>query len=269
MPTRFTIALTAAAIIAAAFFGYVHHEERTAFFLPAKGGVLTPASDAMAFRDIRFVSSDGTRLHGWFVPAPASPYVVLACHGRMLTMSELVPRARFFNDLGLSLFLFDYRGYGESEGIPSEQGFYRDAEAAYRYLTQELHIPPEKIIIYGVSMGGAIAVDLASKVSARGLMLEGTFPSVRDLAGYYKPWIPRFLVSDLFPSASKVVHIVEPTIVFHSKDDEIVPYVLGKRLADAFGNKVHFVTISGGHADACLASRDRCLQEMRSFVQQL
>ena len=267
MSTRITAAITAAAIFAAAFFGYVRCEERETFFSSYRGGTRTPSDDGMSYRDVRFLSTDGTRLHGWFIPSAVSPYVVLACHGRRLTMGELVPRVRFFHDLGVATFLFDYRGYGESEGTPGEQGFYRDAEAAYRYLTQTLHIAPDRIIVYGVSLGGAVAIDLASKVPARGLMLEGTFTSVRDLAGYFKPWIPRFLVRDLFDSASKVARVSEPTVIFHSKDDATVPFVLGKRLSDEFGAQARFVPIAGKHADACLASRSQCAAVMHAFIE--
>jgi fermentation-respiration switch protein FrsA (DUF1100 family) len=255
----------AAAVIAAAFFGYVRYEEYRSFFMPASGGTRTPVSDGMAFRDVMFTASDGVRLHGWFVPSKGSRTVVLACHGRRLTMSELVPRVRFFHDLGVSLFIFDYRGYGQSEGSPGETGFYRDAQAAYRYLTEYQKIDARDIVIYGVSLGGAVAIDLATKYPARGLMLEGTFTSARDLAAVYKPWVPRFLVSDLFPSIDKVPSVHMPTLIIHSKDDEVVPYMLGRRLADAFAGRARFIEIAGKHADACLISRDVCDKGMRAF----
>ena len=153
--------------------------------------------------------------------------------------------------LGLSLLAFDYRGYGESGGAPSEQGLYRDADAAYRYLREDRGVPADRIVVFGHSLGSAVAIDLASRVPAAGLIVEGAFTSAVDRGQELYPYIPvRWIARSRFGSIDKVAGITVPKLFLHAARDEVIPLAHGRRLFEAAREPKTFVELQGGHGDA-------------------
>jgi fermentation-respiration switch protein FrsA (DUF1100 family) len=152
---------------------------------------------------------------------------------------------------GLSLFIFDYRGYGLSEGTPSEEGLYQDAEAAYRYVTETRRVSPKRLVLFGRSIGAAVAGDLAAKHPAAGLMMEGTFPSVEAVAKHYYYGLPvHWLISSRFPLVEKLTRVRMPVLVIHGEQDEIIPVELGRAVYEAAPSPKSFYLVPGaGHND--------------------
>jgi fermentation-respiration switch protein FrsA (DUF1100 family) len=200
-------------------------------------------------------TDDGVTLVGWVIPAADSGdgLWLLICHGNAGNLSEFDRPVHYagLRRLGLSLLAFDYRGYGESGGSPSEQGLYRDAQAAYRYLRETRRVPPERIVVFGHSLGSAVAVDLVSRVSAAGLIVDGAPTSVIDLGQELYPYIPvRWIAASRFNSLEKVPEIRIPKLFLHAVRDEVVPLAHGRRLFEAAAPPKAFVELEGGHGDA-------------------
>jgi fermentation-respiration switch protein FrsA (DUF1100 family) len=242
-------------------------------YFPARGLITTPSAIGMPYTDVRFRASDGVRLHGWYIPA-AEPGpgpqrgTVLFFHGNGGNISGWLPAIVPFRDLGFDTFLIDYRGYGESEGEPSEQGTYLDAEAAWRYLTGERGIAPERIVLAGRSLGGAVATWLAERHTPRALILESTFTSVPDLASELYPWLPvRLLVRFRYDTASRLRRVQAPVLIVHSRTDEIIPYHHGQRLFEAAREPKAFLEVQGGHNDGFQPAFHLYEQGIRSFLE--
>ncbi len=161
---------------------FIFYPTRTLDFLPSQLGV--------AYQEIFFRTQDNLRLHAWYAPAGQGTPVILHCHGNGGNISHRVGLMAALQRVGLGIFLFDYRGYGLSQGAPSESGVYEDARAAYNYLVNDLKIPPDRIVITGHSLGSVVAAALAAAVPARALVLESTFTNMGDLAHYHYVWLP-------------------------------------------------------------------------------
>lgn len=206
--------------------------------------------------DVQLTSADGVRLHGWYctplvgraggtLEALETRATLLYLHGNGGNISH---RYDFLNELvrlPVNVLIIDYRGYGKSEGRPSEEGLYRDARAAWDYLTKARGIPAAQIVIFGKSLGGAVAIDLATKVEACGLIVQSSFTSVADMAGEVLPFVPRFLIRTKLDSLSKIASVSSPKLFIHSQADEIVPYRLGRRLFDAARAPKQFYEVKG------------------------
>ncbi len=157
---------------------------------PSREIVATPAQAGLAFEPVTLTTEDEVNLDGWFLPHDQARATLLFFHGNAGNISHRLESLRLFHDLGLAVLIIDYRGYGRSGGAPSEAGIYRDAEAAWRYLTEVRRVPPGRILLLGRSFGGAVAGYLASRHPALGVVLESTFTSAPALAGQLYPWIP-------------------------------------------------------------------------------
>jgi uncharacterized protein len=202
--------------------------------------------------DAWFDSADGTRLHGWFAEARQPRAVVLYAHGNAGNVTDRQFALELFRDrLSASVLVFDYRGYGRSAGTPSEAGVLADARAARRWLAERTHIRESDIVLVGHSLGGGVAVDLAAKDGARGLILEGTFTSLPDAAACHLPLLPvRHLMRTRLDSAAKIPNYHGPLLQTHGDADRIVPYALGRKLFDAANEPKTFVSVpGGGHND--------------------
>ena len=205
------------------------------------------------FEEVIFCSADGTGLHAWYFPHPDPRVHILHCHGNAGNITGRLGVARQLMNLGASVFLFDYRGYGRSEGKPTEHGVLADARAARGELARQAGIKESQIVLLGRSLGGAVAVDLAAKDGARGLILESTFTDLADVARVRFPFFPtRWLLRSRFDSIDKIVAYDGPLLQYHGTNDEIVPIELGRRLfAAASGvegeQKEIFVKPGGGH----------------------
>jgi fermentation-respiration switch protein FrsA (DUF1100 family) len=203
--------------------------------------------DGLAVEDAWFQAEDGTKLHGWFVPHPAPKAVILFTHGNggnITHRSELMHEMH--RRLGVTTLLFDYRGYGRSEGSPSGEGILQDARAARAWLTKRAGISPERLVIFGESLGGAVAVQLAAEGGARGLVLQNTFDSLAAVAAAHYPWAPvKLLLRTKLDSAEAIRSYRGPLLQFHGDRDRIVPYERGHRLFEAANEPKQLVTIKG------------------------
>jgi len=238
--------------------------------LPSRQISAFPDSIGMAFESLEIIASDDVKLHGWFVAAENPRATLLFFHGNAGNISHRLDSIKLFSSLGVSVLIFDYRGYGMSEGSPSESGTYLDAEAAWRYLTRQLGVPSGQIILFGRSMGGSIAAWLAARNDALGLILESAFTSVPDLASEIYPIFPvRWLSRFRYDTLGYLRSVHSPVMVIHSKDDEIVPVAHGRRLYEQTTAPKRFLEISGGHNDGFLHSRERYLTELDKFIAEL
>lgn len=234
-----------------------------------KGISNTPESIGLSYEEIYFKTSDNKRLHGWFIPKDNAKFTILFCHGNAGNVSHRLEKIALFHDLGVNAFIFDYRGYGKSEGSPSESGLYKDAKAAYDYLTRECNVSKEDILLYGESLGGAVAIDLAEKEVVKALITEELFTSVKDMARIYYPFIPYFMILSKLDSISKIENITCAKLIIHSIDDEIVPFYLGEKLYNAAKPPKKFLRIRGSHNTAFLDSYEQFRQGIKSFLDDL
>ncbi|MDH3589069.1 MAG: alpha/beta fold hydrolase [Gammaproteobacteria bacterium] len=225
----------------------------------------TPLDTGLDFVDVRFDASDGVSLHGWFVPGGNGP-VILFFHGNAGNISHRLDSIRLFNRLGADVFIIDYRGYGRSDGTADEDGTYRDARAAWDYLTTERGIDRSRIVVFGRSLGGAVAAWLATDVSPRALILESTFSSVRDMARAAFPFLPTSLARIRYDTESRMASIACPILLMHSRDDEIIPYQMGEKLYAAAAGNAILKTLQGGHNDAHLRTGDHYVETLRNFL---
>lgn len=185
--------------------------------------------------EVAFRSADGTLLHGWFCAHPRAEQIILLCHGNGEHVAYLADEVAFLRDSFCAhVFVFDYRGYGKSEGKPLEAGILEDGEAALAWLNSRTNSSPEQVIYWGRSLGGAVAVHLASRYGGRALVLDRTFSSMLDVAAAHFRWVPvRRLLRNRYLSEEKIAAYSGPLFQVHGKDDEIVPFQLGKRLYEA------------------------------------
>jgi fermentation-respiration switch protein FrsA (DUF1100 family) len=222
---------------------------------PVREVAYTPSELELDFEDITFKSSDGLRLSGWYIPVEGSELAVLFCHGNGGNIAHRLDSINIFHNLGLNCFIFDYRGYGSSEGKPNEQGTYLDAGAAYQWLREEKKISPDNIIIFGRSLGGSIAAQLAGKVKARALVIEGAFTSFADIGQKFYPYMPvRWFARFNYRTIDYIKKVNCPVMLIYSRNDDIVPFEFGPELYEAANEPKELVEIFGSHNDAFLVS---------------
>ncbi len=235
--------------------------------MPGRELEATPAAIGLAYESVELQAGDGVRLHAWFIPAEHPRATVLFCHGNAGNISHRLDSIRLLHSLGLQVLIFDYRGYGESLGSPSEAGTYRDVDAAWRYLLDVRGIPAGEIIIFGRSLGAAVAADLASRTLPAAVILESAFTSVPDMATGIYPWLPvRLLSRYRYDSLGKMARITRPLLLVHSREDEIIPFAHGERLFERAREPKQFLEIQGGHNDAFLTSRKAYTHGLKSFL---
>ncbi len=241
--------------------------ERSRIYYPQRFLEATPHALGLDYEEIAFTASDGVRLHGWWVPAESSRATLIFCHGNAGNISHRLESIRVFNSLGLDVFIFDYRGYGQSAGKPSEAGTYLDAAAAYAYVTETLRVPPERIVIFGRSLGGAVAVQLALDRAAAALICEASFTSTVELGKRIYPYFPaKLLVFDRYDSISKVGGIKTPQLFIHRTEDELVPFQQGKRLHQAAAQPKEFLEIRGSHGGGFLEDEEAYRRGLSDFL---
>ncbi|AFM27894.1 alpha/beta hydrolase [Desulfomonile tiedjei] len=244
--------------------------ERQIFF-PDPFLICTPRDQGLDFKDIRFETSDGVTLHGWLVPAEPSIGIMLFCHGNAGNISHRVDNIRRLHDIGLSVFIFDYRGYGLSKGRITERGFYLDAEAAYDEVLKHTQGGKLKLVVFGRSLGGIAAVYLASQRPCSGVVLESTFTNLAAMARYHFPLpVPESLVRNRLNSIDRIGKVRSKILFFHGDRDDIVPIELGRDLFNAAQAPKEFVTIPGaGHNDTYFVAGEEYFRKFRDFVQSL
>ena len=227
----------------------------------------TPAGWGLAYEDVFLDTEDGVRLHGWYIPRHGSTQSLLFFHGNAGNISHRGASVEIFHRLGLNVFIFDYRGYGMSQGKPDEKGLYKDARAAWRYLNKERGFDQEEIVLFGRSMGGAVAAELAVEIQPGGLILESTFSSAKDVANAVFPVLSRliFLRYD-FDTVAHVRRVTCPVLVLHSPDDEIIPFRLGEKVFQAANEPKSFVKMRGGHNNGIFMSQPDYERALGAFV---
>jgi fermentation-respiration switch protein FrsA (DUF1100 family) len=227
----------------------------------------TPKDAGLNYEEVYLTTSDDLKIHGWFVPHDNPRATMLFLHGNGGNISHRLEKLWMYNQLGLSVFIIDYRGYGLSEGSPSEQGTYLDAEAAWNYLTQQQQIPPSDIIIYGESLGGAVASWLARRVEAGALIIESVFSSVEDMGKHYYPYLPVKLITRIkYPVTKYIREVPYPVLLIHSPADEIVPFAMGKKVYEAANQPKDFLEITGDHNSGFLHSGDLYVNGIDRFI---
>jgi uncharacterized protein len=227
-------------------------------YRPIREVALAPADRGLPHEDALFQSRDGVKLAGWYVLAPGARFTVLFCHGNSGNVMHSMDAVSLFHEMGLNCLVFDYRGYGHSEGKPSEAGTYLDARAAFDWLTQAKGVPAERIILCGRSLGGAVAAHLATEVLPAGLAVEGAFTSYSDIGARFYPYMPvRPFVRFRYDTLAHVKQVRCPVMVVHSRDDGLVPPAFGLRLFEAAHEPKQFTEIAGSHNDGFVFSADR------------
>lgn len=246
---------------------YVYAKQGSMLYFPTKEIEATPHNIGLEYQELTLHTKDGLDISAWYIPADNARGFLLFCHGNAGNISHRLDSIRIFHDLGLGVLIFDYRGYGKSRGSPDEEGTYLDAEAAWDYLVNILHVKPEKIVLFGRSLGSAVAAEVALRKQASALIIESGFTSVPDLGSKFFPHLPvRFLSRYRYESISKVGRIKIPKLFIHSPEDEIVPYEQGVKLFERACEPKEFLRITGGHNDGFLLSGKEYADGLKTFL---
>ncbi len=249
------------------FILYVRYLESKTVFAPSKNIAAMPESVGLAFEDVDVTTSDGVKINGWFVPvSPSILGTLLFCHGNAGNIGDRLEKIRLFHEMGLNVFIFDYRGYGKSQGYPTEKGMYNDTLAAYDYLLSRKDVDSKNIIAYGASLGGAAAVDLATQRKLSHLIIDSSFTNAADMAKRIFPWIPSFVIRIKLDSLTKIKKVTIPKLFIHSVEDDLVPFELGKKLFDAAPQPKIFLQIYGTHNDAHIDNPEKFWKEIEGFL---
>lgn len=244
-------------------------ENRLIFFPPRfPEGFASPEAFGVHPEEIWLTAEDGTRLNAFYLPAPASTKVLLWFHGNAENIGMGLEHLKSLSRLGVNILELDYRGYGKSEGSPDEAGVYRDAEAAYRYLTETRKFEAQNIFIYGHSLGGAVGVELASRRPCGGLIVESSFTSVPEMARQiYRFPLAQYLPHSRFDSLAKIARVQAPVLILHGRGDRVVPFSMGHRLYEAAKEpKTLFAVEGGGHDDPYLVGGEAYFDTFSSFL---
>lgn len=228
-------------------------------YFPSRAIPETPAAAGLVFEDLSAQTEDGERLHGWWIDARGSSAGhVLLCHGNAGNVADRIVHAELLSAAGFDVLLFDYRGYGRSSGRPGEEGTYRDARAMRSALMRRPEVDASRVFYLGESLGGAVALRLALESPPRGLVLQSTFTSVREMAREHYPFIPRAVVPDAYPSLRQIHALRAPLLVLHGAHDDLVPASHGQALFDAAPEpkQKHFFPGSGHNDLVTLAGAD-------------
>lgn len=267
----FKILLVVAALAVALKLYIIYYERRLLFF-PVQVINQTPTAFGLEFEWRRFLSYDGLQLTGWWIKRESALATVLYFHGNAGNIGDRIQFLAYLYEAGFSVFVFDYRGYGESEGRPTEKGLLLDGDAAYEELTARIGIPPGDIVFFGRSMGGIIAAHTARGRNIRGLVLEGTFSSALEMANViFAPFhIPRILVGVELNAAEFLKKRVCPLLVIHGTHDDVVPFAMGRKLYDAVSASDHtpksfYAVERGAHNDCHTVGTREYLERLRAF----
>jgi fermentation-respiration switch protein FrsA (DUF1100 family) len=251
------------------FFFFYPQIENFFVFHPQEKHDMHPDQLGLTYDSIFFEAADGTKLHGWFFPLPGNKPVILFCHGNAGNISHRLHNIQKLLNKGFQVFIFDYRGFGKSDGCPSREGVYLDGLAAYDYLRNNLGIPPDRIILFGRSLGGAVATEIAIKRKANRLILESAFTSTKAMART----MPLFtLLSPFLPAhynnLEKIKAITIPKLIIHGNRDEIIPFTMGEQLFEAGSEPKAFYAIEGaGHNDTWIIGDSKYFETLKQFIQ--
>jgi len=250
-----------------AFAGYLFIFQSNYVYYPERTLITDPGNIGLSFENVSFETTDGLKLSGWFIPCEGARGVILFCHGNAGNISHRLDSIQIFHRLGLAVFIFDYRGYGQSEGKPSESGTYRDVEAAWHYLVEERQVSPGKIVVFGRSLGGAVAAWQARSHTPGALILESVFTSMPDIAAKLYPYLPVKLLSRFkYDTEEYLKGINCPVLIVHSPDDEMMPFRHGQRLFETAKEPKEFLKISGSHNEGFVISPKYYEEGLNTFI---
>lgn len=237
--------------------------------MPGRELDATPQVIRLDYEDAWIDTADGERLHSWYIPADDARGTVLFFHGNAGNISHRMESILIFNRLGLNVLIVDYRGYGQSSGKPGEQGSYRDARAAWDYLVGQRRLPPDRIVIFGRSLGGGVGAWLASRpdVEPAGVIIESSFSSGLDLGKRLYPALPVRLITRInYPVREYIAEVRSPVLVVHSRDDEIIPFDMGRAIYQAAPEPKTFFEMGGDHNAGFWISRERYVPALDEFL---
>lgn len=262
------------ALIAAALFyigtvTYFFLIQKSLVYFPSSEIWMTPDMMGLDYEEVFINTADGERIAAWYLPKKDSRGTLLFFHGNAGNISHRLDSLRIFNELGLNTLIIDYRGYGASSGSPSEKGLYMDAVAAYEYLVDEKEISPDRLMIFGRSLGGGVASYLASvKLPAAGMILESVFISMPELGREIYPFIPvRLIARERFSVLENINNSEIPLLVVHSPDDEIIPFSHGKKIYENSSSEIkEFLKIRGSHNEGFFRSMDIYMKGLDNFL---
>jgi fermentation-respiration switch protein FrsA (DUF1100 family) len=269
MVLRFTVALVAVGLLLVVANVFSMNPLERLIFVPDSVLVGTPKQWGLDYEDVEFSTADGVRLHGWYVPG-TRPETLLWFHGNAGNISHRLDNLRLLHDqVGTAVFLFDYRGYGRSEGQPSERGLYEDARAALQHFVTRRGVPREDLIYFGRSLGSGVAIELATEATPRGLILETPFVSIRAMArSLFGPLA--VVAPSSFDNLSKSPRLKCPKLFIHGDSDSLVPYAQGRELFEAALPPKAFYTIRGAdHNDTYLVGGSTYFRRIREFIEGL
>jgi fermentation-respiration switch protein FrsA (DUF1100 family) len=237
-------------------------------FFPDRHLESRPADFGLDYEDVRFRTDDGVMLHGWYVPAKSCRAVLLFCHGNAGNISHRLDNVKRLHAVGLSVLIFDYRGYGLSEGNITEKGFYRDAEAAHEIARRIADDQSVELVVFGRSLGGIAATHIAANRTCSGVILESTFTDLASMTSFHFPLpFAGAAVGERFNAAGSIPHVTAPLLFFHGNRDQIVPFELGRDLYEAANQPKQFVTLEGaGHNDTYLVGGDEYFRKITTFI---
>jgi fermentation-respiration switch protein FrsA (DUF1100 family) len=243
--------------------------EDSFIFHPVAAVDRTPQDVGLEYQNIEFSARDGIRLHGWFVPHAEARSTLIWFHGNAGNIAHRVENLKLLHDkVKVNVFIFDYRGYGLSQGRPSEAGTYLDGEAALAFVLERLNIVAGTIVLFGRSLGAAVAAEMAGRYAVQAVILESPFASIREMARVVFPFLPvGALLQTRYEVVEKIRLIKTPILVLHGDRDEIVPFSQGVRVFDAAPRPKKFYKIAGaGHNDTYMVGADSYFRELRNFI---
>ncbi len=241
-------------------------------YFPSRAIVETPGGAGLEYRDLALDTDDGERLHGWWVPARARPVGhVLFCHGNAGNVGDRVLHADLLTAAGFDVLLFDYRGYGDNPGRPSEEALYRDARAAREYLSRREDVDTERLVYFGESLGAAVVVKLATEHPPAGLVLRSPFTSLAAVGKLHYRWLPvGWMLKDRYESLAAIKGVHVPVLVIAGGSDAIIPATQSRALHDAAAGPKRFVLIEGAdHNDAELFVGPEVLAAVGRFLDEV
>ncbi len=246
----------------------IYSFQENIIFQPTAEIISHPLAKTLAWEETKFPTSDGETLTGWWTDN-GEDETILFFHGNAQNMSHRTGQLFVFQKLRKNSFIFDYRGYGESSGkIKKEADFYEDARSALKFLTEEKNIPPEKIILWGKSIGTAGVLELAQEYSFSKIVLEAPFFSLGETAQWHYPFLPaKWMVKYKFLNGEKIKNITSPVLIFHSKEDEIVPFFQGQKLFEVSPEPKTFIELKGSHNRAIHEDTEKYFQALQEFFE--
>ncbi|MBW1942109.1 MAG: alpha/beta hydrolase [Deltaproteobacteria bacterium] len=271
MPIQWPVLISLIILGVIGFYFFYPWIENFFVFFPDRAHEFSPKTMHLDYEDVYFKTEDNKTLHGWFFPGTAASPVLIFFHGNAGNISHRLDNVTRLLEQGFGVFIFDYRGYGKSTGRPSEPGIYRDGLAAYDYLEGKKKVPPGQIILFGRSLGAAVAVEVALKRRVRALIMESAFTSTKDMA----KTMPLFaLLSPLLPTnynnMEKVGRITVPKLIIHGDQDDIVPYAMGQKLFQAAKSpKFFYLLPNAGHNDTYVVGGPAYFQTLSDFAKNL